>query len=51
MQQLTGTQEALDSADIVGLVAHSVFREIEPSLMRNKQVIDTCTGTLTYAYN
>ena len=41
--QLTGTQEALDSADIiVGLVAHSVFRDIEPRLIRNKQVIDTC---------
>lgn len=41
--QLIDMLEALESADvIVGLVAHSVFRDIDRSLFHNKYIIDTC---------
>lgn len=41
--RLTDTLAALQAADvIVGLVAHSVFKGIDRSLLEGKQVIDAC---------
>lgn len=41
--RLSDTLVALQAADVVvGLVAHSVFRGIDRSFLKNKQIIDTC---------